>query len=314
MNLMKIKAVANVAKKAAKVATKASIAAREYGPNVAIIAGVVGLIGGAVYAAYQTTKLDEAVEEAKETIEEGKKEAVAMTQPKSTIHKITTRVKGLVRVARVYAGPAAVILISAGSVLYGLNLINGKLTAVTGALIASQAEEKRAWEALESEVGKERTDDIRYGMHTEKIETETVNENGKIEKKEVSNKVLNNPKEPLYGKYSYLLDESTVKYSFWDGDPWKQKMRYLAAEQDMNNLKDSREGKYVFLNEALKAVGYKKLPKIGWFTGWYGDKRISFGLDRPWAKPLMDEVQPEVVLSMNCDGYILDKIKGDLDW
>lgn len=314
MNLMKIKSVAKVAGTATKIAAKASMKARELGPNAAVIAGVVGLIGGAVYAAYQTTKLDGAVEEAKEIIEEGKKEAASMKQPKATVCKVKAISKGAYRVVKTYAGPLALILVSTGTIFYGLKLINGRLTAVTGALIASQAEENRAWAALESEVGKDRADDIRYDMHTETTEIETKNEKGEIEKKVVSKKVLNNPKEPLYGKYAYLLDETTVKHSFWEDDPWKWKMRLMAAEQDINNLKDSREEKYAFLNEALKMVGLKRLPKIGWFIGWKGNKRISFGLDKPWAKPLMDEQQSEVVASMNCDGYILDKIEEGLEW
>lgn len=283
--------------------SKLAMTVPENAPKIAVYVGVAGMVAGAVYAAVQARKLDKAVEEAKEIISSGKAESKQMAQPKATEYMVGTYFKASWRLVKVFAGPAGVIIISSGLILWGFKMIDGKLTVVTSALVASQASEAKAWEALKNEVGEEKANDIRYDMHTEEVETGTSEDGTPIVEKK---KVHNDPKRPNYGPYAYLFDEVNIKRGYWDDDAWKHRMRLQAVEQALNNLKDSRENHVVLLNEALKMCGFKKLPKIGQFVGWRGNTYISLGLDKPWAKPFVDGVEPAVMLSFNCDGYVLD--------
>lgn len=309
MNLTNIKALSGVTAAGTRLLAKA----RLNGPTIGIIVGTGGLLAAMVLACKQTRKLDPAVEEAKKIVKEHVEDAKQMEQPKATQHKVKGYLTASWRVVKVYALPAGITIISVGAILYSLKVIDGRFTLLTGALTASQASEKRAWEALENEVGVEKANDIRYEMHNEDVATK-VDEDGKVLEAETV-KVDNDPDNPKRGKYAFIFEEVNIKDGFWEDDAWKNRKRLQQVEQDLNYLKDSRRTHHVFLEEALKAAGFRYYPKYAKSVGWIGDEPISLGLDKPWAKRFVNGEDPNVVLTPNCQGFILDKLAGNnLEW
>lgn len=288
-----------------KFGTKLAVAATEHGPQVAVTVGIVGTVVAVVYAAHQTTKLSGRLDEAKTIIEDAKKESRQMEQPKATLCQIGGYIRGVRRVGGLYLGPAIVLAVSDGMILWAFHELDGRLAAVTGALIATQAENERGWKELAGVVGEDKARDIRYDMHTED-KVVALSENEEVQVKE---KVANDPNDIRAGVYEILWAEETVKRSFWKDDPWWNYTRLCQVQDECN--RELREHGFIFLNDVLKRIGIRSLPKIGNFVGWIdngtNDRQIDFGLDLPKARPLAALHEPNAMLTFNCT-YIMNRI------
>ena len=277
----------------------------EHSPEILLFGGVTAITGGTVLACRATLKTRDRVMLAKAHVTEMKQEVKDEKESKNLEGKIFFRA-GL-QIASDFA-PGVLLSLAGIACVCSSNYILQQRNAALAAAYAILDKGYREYRArVADRFGDETEKEIRYSLHSERVEGEIEDENGK--KKKVKGSV----------QVSGMNESTTYARFFKEGcSGFERNGRYnlmfLKGQQELANLK-LRTQRYLLLNEVYEMLGMKP-TKAGAVVGWLydeknptGDNYVDFGiynLGKEELARIQNSVDQQILLDFNVDGYILD--------
>jgi hypothetical protein len=263
-----------------------------------VVGGVVGLGTTSVMAAFATRKLEPILEKhAKQRIDISV-HAIDSRDEQKKIVKLYTETA--FELGKLYAPTLVVGTISAGSVLHGHRILNGRhiatMAAYTGLMEQYQSYRNRVTETLGAELER----DI-YNGAVGKWE-EDPEHKGEYKMK---SKFAEQPANYLRPFFDEANDN-------WTTDPASNYLFLKGIQAHMNRILDIRG--HLFLFEVYDALGIPRTKETivsGWLVNGNGDGFVDFGFmteKSPEATMFRNGGERSVRLNFNVDGVIWDLI------
>lgn len=290
---------------------KMTIQVKKHSPEILIAAGVVGAVASTVLACRATLKVNDILEETKDTLdkikmcsesEEYKESGYTVEDAKKD--KAIVYVQTGVKIAKLYAPAAALGVLSITAIVASHNILSKRNAALATAYVTINQSFKKYRENVVERFG-ERVDlELKNGIKVKKIEETIVDPETGKEKRVKSNIEVANPSD-----YAVFFDE---KCHGWDKN-MDYNMMFLKAQQQYANDKLRADG-FLFLNDVYEMLGMNR-TKMGQVVGWVykpenpvGDNFVDFGIFET-HKGIEDGMyEKTILLNFNVDGPILDLI------
>ena len=288
-------------------------AVQKHSPEILAGVGVVGVVASTVMACKATMKLNDILEESKETRDKIKevennpayedKYTPEDAKKDLTINYMQTSMK----IAKLYAPAVLLGSASLGCLLASNDILRKRNAALSAAYMTVDKGFKEYRQRVAERFGEEVEKEIRYNIKAEEIETTVVNEDGS----EVTVKETVKTMDPnLYSDYARFFDEYNPN---WQNDPEYNLMFLKSQQQYANDLLIAR-GR-LFLNEVYDMLGMER-SKAGQVVGWVyneanpsGDNFVDFGiydLHKERTRAFVNGLEPSILLDFNVDGNIWD--------
>lgn len=286
---------------------------QKHSPEILAGVGVVGVVASTVMACKATMKLNDILEESKETrnkireVESNPRyeEQYSHEDAKKdlTINYTQTGLK----IAKLYA--PAVILGSAslGCLLASNDILRKRNAALSAAYMTVDKSFKEYRQRVVDRFGEEVEKEIRYNIKAEEITSTVVAEDGSETTVTETVKTMD---PNLYSDYAKFFDEASP---YWQKDPEYNFMFLKSQQQYANDLLKAR-GR-LFLNEVYEMLGIDK-TKAGQIVGWVynpenpiGDNFVDFGIfdmSKERVRAFVNGYEPNILLDFNVDGNIWD--------
>lgn len=288
-----------------KTFTKAKFKVNKYSPEILLVTGIVGLVGGAVLACRATLKAKDEIDNynyEKEDIEstlrvpDSNNDIVEYTEDDKKADITKLKMKTALTLVKHYAPAVSISVVSIAALVSSNNIMKKRALALATAYAALDTSFKNYRDRVIERYGEEIDKEIRYGVKHSQVEQTVTNDKGKekTETVDVTN-VDGNPDE-----FTRIFDSSN---KYWDSDPTYIRMFLDSEESRANNL--LRVNGIVFLNEIFDRLGFEK-TKMGQVIGWKydpdKDSYIDFGI-------YMMEDNKKAILKFNPQGYILGELE-----
>lgn len=303
---------------------KAGFQLKKYSPEILVATGVVSTITGAVLACKATLKVNDVVEEAKNTIETIHTSTETGLTPGGKQYSLEDSKKDLaivytqtgLKLIKLYA-PAVILGVTGiGCMLTSHGILQKRNGALAAAYMAVDKGFKEYRGRVVEKFGKEIDRELKYNIKKEEIETTVVDEKGKEKKVKKTVDVID-PSDEI-SEFARFFDESCPD---WTKNAEYNKMFLRAQQNWANNMLTARG--YLFLNEVYKALGMDE-TEAGQVVGWIydpenpnhkGDNYVDFGMCLQSGVELYDKqkrrfvngLERTILLDFNVDGPILDK-------
>ena len=286
---------------------------QKHSPEILAGVGVVGTVASAVMACKATLKLDDILDECKETRDKIKEVAENPRYEKEyspedakkdlTVNYTQTAVK----IAKLYT--PAVILGSAslGCLLASNDILRKRNAALSAAYMTVDKSFKEYRSRVAERFGEEVEKEIRYNIKAQAIESVIANEDGSETVVVEESKVMD---PNLYSDYARFFDEASPN---WQRDP-EYNLMFLKAQQQYANDLLKAKGR-LFLNEVYDMLGIDR-SKAGQVVGWVynpdnptGDNFVDFGIydmSKERVRAFVNGYEPNILLDFNVDGNIWD--------
>lgn len=250
-------------------------------PKILMGVGTVGVVAAVVTACVQTRKVDDILDEHEKNMNRIKKlrEKSAERGENEKFAKETAMVYGstTMRMARVYAGPAALAIGSIACFFGANHILNKRNIALAAACTALDTSFKEYRGRVADRFGEEVEKQIRHGVTTTEVEKTITDENGDETTVKETVEVADG-KEQVYQRYFTRHNPN------WDHSPDNVKFFMLSAQNALNDMLKARAHTsptgigHVTFNEALTEFGFD-IPAdgSGLVLGWIYDKRNPFG-------------------------------------
>lgn len=286
---------------------------QKHSPEILAGVGVVGTVASAVMACKATLKLNDVLDECKETSDKIKAvEADPKYQneytPEDAKKDLTVNyTQTAVKIAKLYA--PAVILGSAslGCLLASNDILRKRNAALSAAYMTVDKSFKEYRSRVAERFGEEVEKEIRYNIKAQEIETIVANEDGSETVVMEEAKVMD---PNLYSDYARFFDEANPN---WQNDPEYNLMFLKSQQQYANDLLKSR-GR-LFLNEVYDMLGIDR-SKAGQVVGWTynpknptGDNFVDFGIydmSKERVRAFVNGYETNILLDFNVDGNVWD--------
>jgi hypothetical protein len=290
---------------------------KQHSPEILVVAGVVGTVASAVMACKATLKVNDVLEEPKQTIEKihiavenGETEAglpynVEDSKKDLAIVYVQTGVK----LAKLYAPAIAVGALSIAGILKSNNILKKRNVALAAAYTAVDKSFKEYRSRVVERFGEELDKELKYNIKAKEVEEIVVDEYGN-EKVEKTTVMVANPGK---SEFAVCFDETCEG---WTRDAEANK-RFLIAQQNYLNQKLQTRG-YVLLNEVYEALGFQK-TKAGHVVGWVYDEEhpngdnfidfFMFDLYDENKRAFANGYEKSIWLDFNVDGNVYDLIR-----
>lgn len=296
---------------------KAGFKLKQRSPEILVAVGVVGAVGSVVMACKATLKVDDVLEEAKETVdkihdavedEKQTSDGAVYTQEDANKDLTLVYVQTGWKFVKLY-GPAIALGAASIGCMVGSSVILRKRNA---ALMASLAASNKAFAEyrgrLMERFGKELDRELRYNIKAKQIEERTVNEDGS-ENVETRTIEVVDPN-AMHSIYSIIFDEYCTGYC----KNAELNKVFLIQQQEAANYRLKKQG-VLTLNEVYDMLGAPR-TKFGQFAGWVytedgtaGDNFVDFGLFDIYNEGSRDFInlrERSVVIDFNCIGNVID--------
>lgn len=273
------------------------LVAKKNSPHIFFVGGVVGVVSSAVLACRATLKLEAALDEIKNDIQEVKAlrddPAPDSQYPDGQYTRDLGYVygKSVQKIGRLY-GPSVLIGAVSISALTGSHI---QMTRRNAALTATLAAVSKAYNEyrlrIQEELGEERELEVYRGIKDEKND-----------KKEVVQVTDPNGWSP----YARFFDEANVN---WQKDAELNRI-FIQCQQNYANHRLRARG-HVFLNEVYDSLGMERSRAgavVGWVVDGDGDGYIDFGLFEARSSRFVNNLERSIILDFNVDGIVYDKI------
>ena len=290
---------------------------KKHSPEILIVAGAVGAVTSAVMACKATLKVNEVIDEAKDTID-AIHEAVEVGENKAgTIYTEEDGKKDLsltylqtgVKLAKLY-GPAVILGTLSITAMVSSSVILKKRNV---ALMAAYTTLDKGFKEYRGRVierfGKDLDRELRYNIKAKEVEETVVNEDGSTE---TVKKTVNVVDPTSISDYAVIYDDGCTG---WSKDPELNKF-FLKSQERYANDRLKAKG-HLFLNEVYDMLGVPR-TKAGQIVGWVydeknpnGDNFVDFGMfdvhdDR--KRDFINGYERNIILDFNVDGPIVDLI------
>lgn len=312
--MSKLKLPANVT----RAFHKTKFQLKKHSPEILVVAGVAGVVTSAVMACKATLKVNDILEETKETVDrihhgvENKsitKDGQVYTEELAKKDLTLVYAQTGLKFVKLY-GPALLVgATSIGCIFAGNKILHKRNVALAAAYTAVDTSFKDYRNRVIERFGKELDRELKYNIRTEEIEETVVNEDGTESTVKKNVEVADfDPND--YSIYSRVFMEGNKG---WDKDP-AYSLMFLKSLQGQFNNKLQSEG-VVYLNEVYEALGYQKTT-YGQVVGWIydeknpvGDNYIDFGIYNVRNRKACDFVNGDernIILDFNVDGNVYD--------
>lgn len=277
---------------------------RKQSPNILMVAGVGGIVGGVIMACKRTMTVNEItqprLDEIKKLRERKEKDPESFAPKEYEQNIVAQHVALGIEVAKHYAVPALMIGLGIASIVGSNYILKNRLSA---ALVAYETIDKAFSEyrdRVREKLGEEEEYALRHDLDM------------KIDKvDEVDRTVYQSRGGANLSGYAKWFDESSTKYH---NDPTLNRAFLVGVQQYYNEMLNIKG--YVFLNDVYDALGLPK-TRAGQIVGWMSEARggadgyIDFGLyDHSNEANVMfvNGVEKQALLDFNVDGPILNRL------
>ena len=286
---------------------------QKHSPEILAGVGVVGVVASTVMACKATMKLNDILEESKETRDKIREVESNPRYEEQYSHEdakkdltINYTQTGL-KIAKLYA--PAVILGSAslGCLLASNDILRKRNAALSAAYMTVDKSFKEYRSRVAERFGEEIEKEIRYNIKAEEVTSTVVAEDGSETTVTETVKTMD---PNLYSDYAKFFDEASP---YWQKDPEYNFMFLKSQQQYANDLLKAR-GR-LFLNEVYEMLGIDK-TKAGQIVGWVynpenpiGDNFVDFGIfdmSKERVRAFVNGYEPNILLDFNVDGNIWD--------
>ena len=284
---------------------------QKHSPEILAGVGVVGVVASTVMACKATMKLNDILEESKETRDKIREVESNPRYEEQYSHEdakkdlaINYTQTGL-KIAKLYA--PAVILGSAslGCLLASNDILRKRNAALSAAYMTVDKSFKEYRQRVVDRFGEEVEKEIRYNIKAEEITSTVVAEDGSETTVTETVKTMD---PNLYSDYAKFFDEASP---YWQKDPEYNFMFLKSQQQYANDLLKAR-GR-LFLNEVYEMLGIDK-TKAGQIVGWVynpenpiGDNFVDFGIfdmSKERVRAFVNGYEPNILLDFNVDGDV----------
>lgn len=297
--------------KASQLIAKTSFKIKKYSPEILLVTGIVAGVAGTVMACKETLKVDEILDEHKETInkinicltDEKYKEDYNENDAKKDL--TITYTKTIIKLAKLYAPAIALEALSISCLVGSHNILKKRNVAIMAAYTLLENNYKKYRKNVIEKLGKDADDEFRLGIKAKEIET--TDENGKKKKEIVKTADINE-----HSDYAKFFDEFSEYYR---KDP-NYNLLFIKKQQNWANDKLRSQG-YLFLNDVYEMLGIPKTP-AGQIVGWvYNpddsniDSYVDFGIyngNDEDKRRFVNGLEKSILLDFNVDGVIYNKI------
>ena len=286
---------------------------QKHSPEILAGVGVVGVVASTVMACKATMKLNDILEESKETRDKIREVEANPRYEEQYSHEdakkdltINYTQTGL-KIAKLYA--PAVILGSAslGCLLASNDILRKRNAALSAAYMTVDKSFKEYRSRVAERFGEEVEKEIRYNIKAEEVTSTVVAEDGS---ETTVTEIVKTMDPNLYSDYAKFFDEASP---YWQKDPEYNFMFLKSQQQYANDLLKAR-GR-LFLNEVYEMLGIDK-TKAGQIVGWVynpenpiGDNFVDFGIfdmSKERVRAFVNGYEPNILLDFNVDGNIWD--------
>ena len=303
--------------KASRLLGNASLQFRKHSPEILMVAGVVGTVASTVLACKATLKVNEVLEEKKNTIDAIhtclENETIEYTEEDSKKDLTILYAQTGIKLVKLYAPAVILGALSITSIVAGHRILKKRNLALAAAYAVVDKGFKDYRKRVVERFGEQLDKELRYNLKAKEIEEVVKDKDGseKVEKKVVN--VVDN-ENPLNGvsEYAKFFDEVSTN---WSKDP-EYNLMFLRRQQDWANEKLKATG-YLFLNEVYDMLGIPR-TQAGQVVGWIydtknpnGDNYVDFGIydvHSEAKRGFVNGVERSILLDFNVDGVIYDKI------
>lgn len=303
--------------KASRLLGNASLQIRKHSPEILMVAGVVGTVASTVLACKATLKVNEVLEEKKNTIDAIhtclENETIEYTEEDSKKDLTILYAQTGIKLVKLYAPAVILGALSITSIVAGHKILKKRNLALAAAYAVVDKGFKDYRKRVVERFGEQLDKELRYNLKAKEIEEVVKDKDGneKVEKKVVN--VVDN-ENPLNGvsEYAKFFDEVSTN---WSKDP-EYNLMFLRRQQDWANEKLKATG-YLFLNEVYDMLGIPR-TQAGQVVGWIydtknpnGDNYVDFGIydvHSEAKRGFVNGVERSILLDFNVDGVIYDKI------
>ena len=292
---------------------------KKHSPEILVIAGVIGTVTSAVMACKATLKVNDVIDETKETIEDihycigkglktsdGEEYTQEVANKELTIVYIQTGWK----FAKLY-GPAVLLGVASIGCMVGSNKILRKRNIALGAAFTAMDKSFKEYRGRVIEkFGKDLDRELRFNTKAEQIEETVVDENGK--ETTVTKTVEIVDPNVAHSIYSVVFCEGNTG---WTKNAELNKV-FLLQQQNYANDKLRLNG-VLTLNEVYDMIGAPRTA-YGQLAGWVytedssvGDNFVDFGIfdiNSEKKCDFINGIERSIILDFNCIGNILDYI------
>ena len=285
----------------------------KHSPEILAGVGVVGVVASTVMACKATMKLNDILEESKETRDKIKEVESNPRYEEQYSHEDAKKdltinyTQTAMKIAKLYA--PAVILGSAslGCLLASNDILRKRNAALSAAYMTVDKSFKEYRQRVVDRFGEEVEKEIRYNIKAEEVTSTVVAEDGSETTVTETVKTMD---PNLYSDYAKFFDEASP---YWQKDPEYNFMFLKSQQQYANDLLKAR-GR-LFLNEVYEMLGIDK-TKAGQIVGWVynpenpiGDNFVDFGIfdmSKERVRAFVNGYEPNILLDFNVDGNIWD--------
>lgn len=309
---MKNELIAKVTRSVNKIGWKF----KKHSPEILVTVGVIGIVASTVMACKSTAKVNDVVDEAKETIDkihdavenhkhtsDGEEYTQEIADKDLSIVYIQTGWKFV----KLYGPAVALGIVSVGCIVGSNRILNKRNAALAAAFTAVDNSFKEYRGRVIDRFGKELDRELRFGIKAKDVEVTTTDENGE-EKTETQSVNVVDPN-LAHDIYSIIWCEGNTG---WTKNPELNKV-FLIQQQNYANDKLRLNG-VLTLNEVYDMLGVQRTG-YGQIAGWVytedcsaGDNYVDFGIFDPNDAKKCEFVNCQergVVLDFNCIGNIL---------
>ena len=286
---------------------------KKHSPEILIVTGVVGIVTSTVLACKATMKVNDILEESKETIDkihDSANKGLHTSDGEEYTQEVANRDLSIVyaqtgwKLVKLY-GPAVAIGVTSIACMLGSNhILRKRNVALAAAFTAVDNSFKQYRGRLIDRFGKDLDRELRFGIKAKEVEETVVDENGN--EKTVTKTVNVVDPNIAHDIYSVVWCEGNTG---WTKNAELNKV-FLLKQQNYANDK-LRMNHFVSLNEVYKMLGINP-TSYGQLAGWIytedssiGDNFIDFGIfniDDDKKCDFVNGFERSVILDFNCIG------------
>lgn len=295
---------------------KAGFKLKQHSPEILVVAGVIGGVASAVMACKATLKVNDIVEETKETVEtiheaveQKKHTADGQEYTQEIANKDLTIVYAQTawKFVKLY-GPSVLLGVASIGCMVGSNqILRKRNVALAAAFTAVDTGFKEYRGRVIERFGKELDKELRFGIKNKEVEERVVDEDGN--ESTVTRNVQVMDPSTMHSIYSIVFDDGNLG---WSKNAELNKV-FLIQQQEAANYRLKTKG-YLFLNEVYEMLGAPR-TQYGQFAGWVydddpatGDNFVDFGIFDIYNENACDFLnlrEKTIILDFNCIGNII---------
>ena len=286
---------------------------QKHSPEILMGVGVVGVVTSTVMACKATMKLNDILEESKETrdkikeVENNPKYEDKYSPEDAKKDLAINYVQTGMKVAKLYAPAVLLGGASLGCLLASNDILRKRNAALSAAYMTVDKSFKEYRNRVTERFGEEVEKEIRYGIKAEQLETTVVDEDGN---ETIVTDTVKTMDPTLYSDYARFFDAASP---CWQNDP-EYNLMFLKAQQQYANDLLRAKGR-LFLNDVYDMLGIEK-TKAGQVVGWVydrenpnGDNFVDFGIydmSKERVRAFVNGYETNILLDFNVDGNIWD--------